>query len=141
MDGTTVLGKIDYIASNYMNRGKHLSWFANFSATCRRLIKLLARFEPISQSSVYSMRVQVLTAMTSGRFIVMTMSVLLAGEDDLPIVKSAVTNLAGRWKDLGISLGVRACDLEAKANASSPRNCLREMLLQWLRQSYNVCTT
>ena len=73
----------------------------------------------------------------------MTMSVLLAGEDDLPIVRSAVTSLAGRWKDLGISLGVRAGDLDATANAGSATrsDCLREMLLQWLRQSYNVYTT
>ena len=71
----------------------------------------------------------------------MTMSVLLAGEDDLQIVRSAVTSLAGRWKDLGISLGVRPGDLDATANAGSASDCLREMLLQWLRQSYNVCTT
>ena len=68
------------------------------------------------------------------------MSILLAGEDDLPIVRSAVTSLAGRWKDLGISLGVHAGDLDATANAGSASDCLREMLLQWLRQSYNVCT-
>ena len=71
------------------------------------------------------------------------MSVLLAGEDDLPIVRSAVTSLAGRWKDLGFSLGMCAGDLDTilSANAGSPSDCHREMLLQWLRQSYNVCTT
>ena len=68
---------------------------------------------------------------------------LLAGVDDLHIVRSAVTNLAGRWKDLGFSLGVHADDLDAiqSNNPLSSSDCLREMLLKWLRQSYNVCTT
>ena len=76
-------------------------------------------------------------------FLVMAMSFLLAGEDDLQIVRSAVTSLAGRWKDLGISLGMRAGDLDAilLANANSPNDCQREMLLRWLKQGYNVCTT
>ena len=36
---------------------------------------------------------------------------MLAGEDDLQDVISAVTDLTGRWKDLGISLGVRPLTL------------------------------
>ena len=66
---------------------------------------------------------------------------LLAGEDDLQDVMSAVTDLTWRWKNLGISLGVRAGDLETieSANPHSPSDCLREMLLQWLRQCYRVC--
>ena len=66
----------------------------------------------------------------------------LVGEDDLRDVRSAVADLAGRWEDLGISLGVRPGDLDAilSASAHSPSSCLREMLLLWLRQSYNVCT-
>jgi len=65
------------------------------------------------------------------------------GEDDLQDVISAVTDLTGRWKDLGISLGVRPSDLETilSNNPHSSSNCLREMLLQWLKQSYNVRTT
>ena len=68
--------------------------------------------------------------------------VLLAGEDDLRDVRSAVADLAGRWEDLGISLGVRPGDLEAILSASthSPSSCLKKMLVLWLRQSYNVCT-
>ena len=67
---------------------------------------------------------------------------LLAGEDDLQDVMSAVTNITGRWKNLGISLGMHAGDLETilLANPHSPSDCVREMLLQWLRQN-NVCTT
>ena len=68
---------------------------------------------------------------------------LLAGEDDLRDMISAVTSLAGRWKDLGISLGVRAGDLDTVLanNPHSSNNCLREVLSLWLRQGYNVCTT
>ena len=67
---------------------------------------------------------------------------LLADEDDLQDVRSEVASLAGRWKDLGISLGVRIGDLDEiiSANPHSPRDCLREMLTKWLRQNYNVRT-
>ena len=64
----------------------------------------------------------------------------LTGEDDLQDVRSAVADLAGRWKDLGLSLGINVNDLDA-IPFSSPSECLREMLAMWLRQSYNVRTT
>ena len=38
---------------------------------------------------------------------------LLADEDDLHDVRSAVVDLAGRWWDLGDSLGIRSGDLDA----------------------------
>ena len=52
----------------------------------------------------------------------------------------AVARLAARWEDLGISLGVDVSDLEAIHSdiTHSPRDCLKKMLKQWLRQSYNV---
>ena len=62
------------------------------------------------------------------------------GEDDLWEVRSAVADLAGRWKDLGISLGIHFSDLDA-IRSSSPSECLREMLAIWLKQSYNVRST
>ena len=67
----------------------------------------------------------------------------LAGEDDLRDVISAAIDLAGRWKDLGISLGIHPSDLNTilSNNPRSSSHCLREMLLQWLKQSYDVCTT
>ena len=56
---------------------------------------------------------------------------------------SAVADLAGRLKNLGISLGVRASDLDTilSDNPHSSSDCLREVLTLWLRQRYNVCTT
>ena len=65
---------------------------------------------------------------------------LFTGEDDLWEVRSAVADLAGRWKDLGVSLGVHFSDLDA-IHSSSPSGCLREMLAIWLKQSYNVRST
>ena len=66
---------------------------------------------------------------------------LFADEDDLRDVISAVISIAGRWKDLGISLGVRAGDLDTilSNNLNSSSDRLREVLALWLRQSYNVC--
>ena len=68
---------------------------------------------------------------------------LLAGEDDLRDVRSAVADLAAKWKDLSISLGIGLSDLDAIFSASphSPNDCLREMLAFWLKQNYNVRTT
>ena len=70
---------------------------------------------------------------------VMCRSVLLAGEDDLLDVISAVADLAGRWKGLGISLGICLSDLDAIL-FPSPNDCLREILALWLKQNYNVNT-
>ena len=65
---------------------------------------------------------------------------LLADEDDLHDVRSAVVDLAGRWRDLGDSLGIRSGDLDAilSSSAHSPSDCLRKVLTQWLRQNYKV---
>ena len=68
---------------------------------------------------------------------------LPTGEDDLQYVRSAVADLVGKWKDIGICLGIRLSDLNAifSANPQSPSDCLREMLALWLRQGYNVRST
>ena len=65
-------------------------------------------------------------------------ALLLAGEDDILDVISAVKKLAGKWKDLGIALGVPPSDLDAIQSdyPHSSSDCLREMLLKWLR---HVC--
>jgi len=61
-------------------------------------------------------------------------------EDDFKDVKEEVIDLAGKWQDLGSSLGIRMSDMETiqSAHASSPNDCLSKMLLLWLRQSYKV---
>ena len=72
-----------------------------------------------------------------------TVCFYFAGKDDLRDVRSAIADLAGRWKDLGISLGICVDDLNAipSPNTPSPSDCLREMLILWLKQNYNVKTT
>ena len=67
----------------------------------------------------------------------------IADEDDLRDVRLAAADLAARWKDLGISLGIYLSELNAilLANPNSPSDCLREMLAIWLKLNYNVRTT
>ena len=64
---------------------------------------------------------------------------LLVDEDDLQDVRLAVADLAGQWKDLGISLGIRSSKLDT-INSPSASESLREMLALWLRQGYKVRT-
>ena len=64
---------------------------------------------------------------------------VLTGEDDYLDVRSAVAELAGKWKDFGLSLGIHSSDLDA-IPFSSPSECLRELLALWLKQSYKVRT-
>ena len=68
---------------------------------------------------------------------------LLADEDDLYDVISAVTGLAGRWQHLAIALRLHSGDVDAILSASvhSPSDCLRRVLTLWLKQNYNVCIT
>ena len=65
---------------------------------------------------------------------------LLAGEYDLQDVRAAVAVLAGKWKDLGLSLGLHPGDLDGiqSANTDSSSDFLRKMLSLWLKQSYYV---
>jgi len=68
---------------------------------------------------------------------------LLADEDDLHDVRSAVADLSGRWRDLGVSLGIHLGDLEAilSDNPHSSSDCLLKMLSLWLKQNYKVWTS
>ena len=67
---------------------------------------------------------------------------ILADEDDLRDVMSAVADLAGRWQNLSVSLGIHLGDLEAiiSVSADSPSDRLRKVLSLWLRQNYKVWT-
>ena len=69
-----------------------------------------------------------------------TTLLLLAGEDDFRDVRSTVADLAGRWKDLGISLGIPLIDLD-NIRFLTPCDCLSEVVALWLKQCYNVRTT
>ena len=66
-----------------------------------------------------------------------------ADEDDLRDVRLGVADLAARWKDLGISLGIFLSELNAilSIHPHSPSDCLRETLAIWLKQNYKVRTT
>ena len=65
---------------------------------------------------------------------------LLADEDDLRDVRSAVADLSGRWQDLGVSLGIHQGNLKAiiSDNPHSSSDCLGKVLTLWLRQNYKV---
>ena len=67
-----------------------------------------------------------------------------ADEDqDFTDVLKAVIEVAGRWKDLGITLGLHIGHLDCIQfnNPHSARNCLCKMLLEWLERRYNVSAT
>ena len=68
---------------------------------------------------------------------------LLADEDDIRDVRLVVADLAAKWKDVGISLGICLSDLDAilSTNPQSPHDCMRETLALWVKQNYNVRTT
>ena len=66
--------------------------------------------------------------------------ILLVDVNDLGAVKIAVGDLAAKWHDFGLTLGIRNCDLESIRSFSNlaASDCLREMLAQWLKQNYDV---
>ena len=68
--------------------------------------------------------------------------ILLVGENDLRAVKTAVADLAAKWHDFGLALGIRNCDLESIRSYSNhtASERLRKMLAQWLKQNYDVST-
>ena len=67
-------------------------------------------------------------------------ALVLSDEDNLRDVRFAVADLAARWKNLGISLGIFLSELDAilSPHPHSPSDCLRETLAIWLKQNYNV---
>jgi len=71
-----------------------------------------------------------------------TYVLLLAGINDLQDVMSAVADLARKWWMFGITLGLRAADLDfiQSTKSHSISRCLRDMLSLWLRQQYDVHT-
>lgn len=120
MDGSTALGKLDW-TSQYHDPSITSSYQGSQHM-------VFTHFFPNSESS--------------GRTVMgyCHLSLLLAGEYDLRDVRAAVALIAGKWKDLGISLGLHPGDLDGiqPANADSSGDFLRMMLSLWLKQSYDV---
>ena len=59
------------------------------------------------------------------------------GEDDLSDTIRELTDVAAKWRSIGIFLGVRDSWLEA-IQGNNPQDCLRQTLATWLRRNYNV---
>ena len=53
---------------------------------------------------------------------------------DIRAVRNAVYDVAAKWYDLGLELGISANCLDRikSAYSNNPEDCLREMLLKWL---------
>ena len=104
---------------------------------CRMHIHIPLKFNGKSNSQII-----VTIAISTVKLPWLSATILLAVEDDLGAVKTVVADIAAKWKDLGLSLGIRNCDLDAIQSSSNPAasDCLREMLALWLKQNYSVST-
>lgn len=60
--------------------------------------------------------------------------------DDLCDVMDEVIDVAGKWKALGIALGLRPSELDTFEikYSNDPTECLRETLIAWLQQRYEA---
>ena len=61
-------------------------------------------------------------------------------EDDLFTVYREVLDLAPKWMDVGLMMGLKYSYLKgiSTTNHESQRECLKEALAQWLKQAYDV---
>ena len=62
------------------------------------------------------------------------------GEEDLVDVMEDILDVAKDWRPLGQALRLRTADLDSIASRHSNdiKECLRDTLLAWLQQRYNV---
>ena len=67
-------------------------------------------------------------------------TLLFPGEDDLVDVVEEVMDLAAKWNLLGLSLRLKAAELDtiSAKNHTNPTECLKDMLLTWLQQRYDI---
>ena len=65
---------------------------------------------------------------------------IFPGEDDLLYVMEQVIDIAAGWRPLGLTLGLRRAELDtiSSRHHTDPTECLREMILSWLKQRYNT---
>ena len=67
-------------------------------------------------------------------------TLLFPGEDDLVDVVEEVMDLASRWHSLGLALRLKPAELDtiSSKNHTNPTDCLKDMLLAWLQQRYDI---
>ena len=60
---------------------------------------------------------------------------------DLHVVTKELHNVRGKWKDIGVQLGVSICTLDAiNKQYSDPTDCFKETLSRWLKYSHPTWT-
>ena len=59
-------------------------------------------------------------------------------EDNLFYVLEEMGSLAGRWRNMCLALGVPDVDTIASRWRDYPKDCLTDVLKQWLKKSYNT---
>ena len=67
-------------------------------------------------------------------------TLLFPGEDDLVDVVEEVMYVAAKWRSLGLALRLKAAELDtiSSKNHTDPTECLKDMLLTWLQQCYDI---
>eukprot|EP00731_Ephydatia_muelleri_P005999 Em0003g247a len=62
------------------------------------------------------------------------------GEDNLVDVIEEVMDVAARWRSVGLALRLRVAELDtiSSKNHTDPTECLKDMLLAWVQQHYNI---
>ena len=67
-------------------------------------------------------------------------TLLFPGEDDLVDVVEEVMDLASSWHSFGLALRLKPAELETISlkNYTNPTECLKDMLLAWLRQQHFI---
>ena len=62
-----------------------------------------------------------------------------SGIDDLYDIKRELSNVAHKWKDIGLALRLHPDKLETiEADCHDSKSCLRKTLTEWLKKSYNT---
>ena len=61
-------------------------------------------------------------------------------EDDLYDIVKELTPLAAKWKTIGRALRLKAGELDRieSSHPGSPEECLSDVILNWLKNNYNV---
>jgi len=63
---------------------------------------------------------------------------LYTAEDDTQDVYRAVLDLAGKWRHMCSALGFKPAVAETIATRIDPEQCLQEVVVRWLRKTYDV---